>query len=259
MNVIQIYTSSSLRNFSYIVEGSHGHLFIIDPWDAQEIMDFCIRRGGLIKGVINTHEHWDHTRGNEEIYEKTNCAVYAHPRGKGNIPQLNRPVSDGDEIQIDGQTKLKILETPGHTMAHLSLLLIRKGTPVGIFTGDTLFNAGVGNCRNGGDPNVLYETIIKKFKVLPKEIIVYPGHEYLENNLRFTLECEPSNKKARKWLRRYKEIDWLNHPVATTMEDEFEINTFLRLNSQEIRDNVKGNPCDERETFLRLREKRNSW
>ena len=259
MNVIQIYTQSKLRNFTYIVEGENKHQFIIDPWDGQACMDICAKRGGLIKGVINTHEHWDHTQGNELIYKRTVCTVYAHPNGEGKIPEANCFMNDGDEIQVDERTKLRAFDTPGHTMAHLCLLLIVDDKVTGVFTGDTLFNAGVGNCHNGGDPAVLFETISKKFKVLPEDVTVYPGHEYLGNNLKFTLDREPSNSEAKKWLERYESIDWVNAPETTTMGDEFEINTFFRLDSQEIREGIESRPTTDKETFLALREKRNHW
>lgn len=262
MKIHQIYTNSRLRNFTYIVEGDNHHQYIIDPWDAKECLEFCAKQGGLIKGVINTHEHWDHTQGNAEIVEKTMCAVYAHPNGKGKIKEANCFLADGDEIEVDSHVKLRAFDTPGHTFAHLCLLLLVDDKVCAVFTGDTLFNAGVGNCHNGGDPAVLYETISKKFKVLPKDIVVYPGHEYLENNLKFTLDREPGNQDARQWLERYQGIDWNQAPVTTTMADELRINTFLRLENPEIRDHLdegQGAPSDDKETFLRLREKRNHW
>lgn len=262
MKVHQIYTNSSLRNFTYIIEGENRHQYIVDPWDALECMNFCAQRGGLIKGVINTHEHWDHTQGNAEIVRRTMCAVYAHPNGKGKIKEANCFLEDGDEIEVDNRTKLRAFDTPGHTFAHLCLLLIVDEKVVGVFTGDTLFNAGVGNCHNGGDPGVLYETITNKFKVLPENVVVYPGHEYLENNLKFTLDREPSNTDAKEWLKRYVGIDWNSRPQTTTIADELKINTFLRLEKPEIRDNLnegRGAPTDDKETFLKLREKRNHW
>jgi len=262
MKVHQIYTHSKLRNFTYIIEGENHHQYIIDPWDAKSCMDFCAKQGGLIKGVINTHEHWDHTQGNAEIVRRTMCPVYAHPNGRGKIKEANCFLEEGHEIEIDSHTKLRAFDTPGHTFAHLCLLLLVDEVVVGVFTGDTLFNAGVGNCHNGGDPAVLYETITHKFKVLPEEVIVYPGHEYLKNNLEFTLDREPQNEEAKRWLSRYGNIDWDQAPMTTTIADELKINTFLRLNSDEIReklDSGTGAPTTDKETFLRLREKRNKW
>ena len=69
-----------------------------------------------------------------------------------------------------------------------------------LFCGDTLFNAGAGNCHNGGHPAELYKTFDEQLARLPSSTLIYPGHDYVENNLRFTLDCEPDNKKAREML-----------------------------------------------------------
>ena len=259
MVVYQHFTGSQLRNFMYVVEGSQGHHYIIDPWDGAEAMAFSQEKGGLIKGVINTHEHWDHTRGNAEIVKKTSCVVYAHPKGEGKIKEANVFLKEGESIKVDENTYLEAMDTPGHTFAHLCLLLVHKEKPVAVFTGDTLFNAGVGNCHNGGDPETLFETIDKRFMGLAEDIVVYPGHEYLGNNLGFTLKYEPGNQMAKSWQEKYKSIDWESSPVATTLKDEKEINTFFRLESGELKENLPGKPQSRKEVFLTLRELRNSW
>lgn len=259
MKVHQVYTESKLRNFTYFIEGSQGHFFIVDPFDGEKCLDFVQKKGGLIKGVINTHEHWDHTCGNEVIVKKTMCAVYSHKNGKGKIREANVFLNEGDKIQVDSQTYLEVLDTPGHTFAHLCFLLWSGEKPLAIFTGDTLFNAGVGNCHNGGDPETLYKTIDHRFRGLDEQIIVYPGHEYLGNNLGFTLNYEPGNTVAEKWRDRYKEIDWINNPVQTTLKDEFEINTFFRLEEKGLVSNLPDNPKGRKAVFLKLRELRNHW
>lgn len=259
MKVHQYFTGSQLRNFTYVIEGSQGHLFIVDPWDGDESLKQATELGGLIKGIINTHEHWDHTRGNEVIVKKTSCVVYAHPRAEGKIAEANVFPKEGERIEVDPETYLEIMDTPGHTFAHLCFLLVHKEKPYGVFTGDTLFNAGVGNCHNGGDPEVLFETIENRFQTLAEDVRVYPGHEYLGNNLGFTLKHEPNNSAAKDWLKKYREIDWDNNPLTTTMAQEKEINTFLRLESVELRENLPGKPQDRKAVFLTLRELRNSW
>jgi hydroxyacylglutathione hydrolase len=259
MVVYQHFTDSQLRNFMYIVAGDQGHHFIIDPWDGAEALALAQEKGGLVKGIINTHEHWDHTRGNAEIVKKTSCAVYAHPNGKGKIKEANVFLSEGERVTVDKDTYLEAMDTPGHTFAHLCLLLVHKEKPVAVFTGDTLFNAGVGNCHNGGDPETLYKTIEEKFAGLSDDIIVYPGHEYLGNNLGFTLKYEPGNEEAKKWQKKYADINWKESPMTTTLKEEKEINTFFRLDSQELKSNLPGNLNSRKEVFLTLRELRNSW
>lgn len=259
MKIHQHFTGSKLRNFTYLVEGSQGHIFILDPWSGEECLDLAQKAKGLVKGVINTHEHWDHTQGNEVIVKKTSCPVYAHCNAKGKIAEANVFLKDGDTIKIDEDTYFEVLDTPGHTFAHLCLLLFHKERPHAIFTGDTLFNAGVGNCHNGGDPAVLFETIEKRFLNLADDVIVYPGHEYLGNNLGFTLKHEPKNEKASQWKEQYQSIDWEKDPVTTTMKDEREINTFLRLESVELKKQLDLESGTRKEVFITLRSLRNNW
>ena len=94
---------------------------------------------------------------------------------------------------------MRCLDTPGHTRAHLCLYGEAAGdAPPALFSGDTLFNAGAGNCIHGGDPLLLYETFSGRLSQLPATTRVFPGHEYLLRNLDFTLDREPSNQPRRE-------------------------------------------------------------
>jgi hydroxyacylglutathione hydrolase len=89
-------------------------------------------------------------------------------------------LSAGDIIKVGKTAELEALDTPGHTMCHICL---RSHTEQpALFSGDTMFNAGVGNCHNGGDPATLYQTFAQQLHGLPDNTLVYPGHDYLENN-----------------------------------------------------------------------------
>ena len=130
--------------------------------------------------------------------------------------------------------------------------------PVAVFTGDTLFNAGVGHCRSG-DGDALYNTIVNHFHSLDDQVTVYPGHDYLENNLRFTLSIEPANIAAVAWLERAMSADPIVSPITTCIGDEKTFNTFFRLDNALIKssiDCVDGSPKD---VFLALRKRRDTW
>ena len=256
-NVYQIYTDSPLRNYTYLVETSGGEFYCIDPWDAQQVVHRL--RGSKLIGIINTHEHGDHTRGNRELVSRYNCSVFAHYNAKGKIDEVDCFLHKGEKIVLGEGAYLEVMDTPGHTFAHLSLLLVEGDHPKAVFTGDTLFNAGVGNCHNGGDPEVLYETIIHQFRGLPDEVLLYPGHEYLGNNLGFTLDRWPGNEKAKKLLEMWRKVDFREEKMVNNMKMEREINTFLRLDSQEIVDNLGGDTSTSKQVFLRLRELRDRW
>ena len=257
MKVQQIFTHSPYRNYTYLVGGGQGGFYCIDPWDGAQVVKAL--GGERLLGIINTHEHSDHTRGNRALVEAYDCPVFAHPRGKGRIGEANRFLSAGERLPLGKGVHLQILDTPGHTFAHLCLLLHKEGDARAVFTGDTLFNAGVGNCHNGGDPQTLYRTVSDQLAGLPAEVLLYPGHEYMGNNLRFTLDREASNSRARRLLEQWERVDFSREAMVNTMETEREVNTFLRLESREVREALPGNPSTSEQVFLALRKLRDKW
>jgi hydroxyacylglutathione hydrolase len=133
-----------------------------------------------------------------------------------------------------------------------------------LFSGDTLFGAGAGNCHNGGNPEDLYTTFVDQLAKLPANTRVYPGHDYIENNLRFTLARESDNAAAKALLPGVTGHD----PAAahvTTLDEEKQINTFLRLKSPSViaalREAFPDLPekPDPKTVFVKLRELRNTW
>ena len=154
------------------------------------------------------------------------------------------------------------MDTPGHTMCHICLR--SHGDEPALFSGDTLFNAGAGNCHNGGNPEDLYATFVDQLARLPDGTRVYPGHDYIENNLRFTLAREPDNVAANEMLPRVSGQDPATARV-TTLAEEKRINTFLRLTSASViaklREDFPDLPerPDAKTVFVKLRELRNRW
>lgn len=259
MKIHQFYTDSVLRNFTYFIELANNEVYVIDPWDAEFTNDFIEKNNLTLTAIINTHEHWDHIQGNQALVDLHHCEVWAHTNGKDKIPALSRLLINDEIIELTKDCKMHVLDTPGHSQAHLCFIILKHDKPKFIFTGDILFNAGVGNCHNGGDVLDLYETIKNKISTLPEDTIIYPGHDYLKNNLEFTLDREPSNKSAKQWLNKYAQADIHTNPLTTTMADEREINTFLRLDNEEIISNLSNNTESEQDVFIELRSLRNNW
>ena len=149
-----------------------------------------------------------------------------------------------------------------HHLPHLPARA-RRDKPA-LFSGDTLFNAGAGNCHNGGDPGALYETFAQQLDSLPDDTLLYPGHDYIENNLKFTLAREPDNAAAKALLPQVAGHD-PQRSIVTTLKQEKQFNTFFRLTSPSViaklREAFPDLPerPDRRTVFLKLRELRNSW
>lgn len=256
MKVQQIFFKNTLRNFCYIITFSDGAIYCIDPFRALEVKEFLGKEGSLA-GIINTHDHCDHYSGNEELLESFSCPVYAHE--KANIPGKTKALTDGEVLHRTGEWSLEAVYTPGHTMSHICLMIKKDGVPHALFTGDCFFNAGVGNCHNGGDPEVLYKTISEIFSKYPDELLIYPGHEYLKRNLEFTLSIEEHNQKAQEFLKKIEGLDLNEVFFINNMKKEREINMFLRLQNAEIRKHLQVPEGNDKTVFIKLRELRNKW
>jgi hydroxyacylglutathione hydrolase len=263
MIVEQVWTGNAYRNFNYLVACPEtGDALAIDPLDFEKCLAAASKNDWTIGQILNTHEHGDHTGGNKAMVEATGAKIIAHENAGGRIPNMDRGVGAGDIIKVGASVELECLDTPGHTMSHICLLS-HTDQPA-LFSGDTLFNAGAGNCHNGGHPEELYETFSKQLDNLTDETLLYPGHDYLINNLEFTLDREPDNKTAADMIAEYQGQD-PGDALVTSLAQEREFNTFFRLQSpsviarlQETFPDIGDNP-NPRTVFLKLRELRNQW
>ena len=263
MIVKQVWTGNAYRNFNYLIACSEtGEALAIDPLDHEKCLQAAKDAGWSITQILNTHEHADHTGGNDAMVRKTGAKILAHEKAADKIPGMSRGLRAGDVVKVGKTVELEALDTPGHTMCHICL---RSHTDrPALFSGDTLFNAGAGNCHHGGHPAELYKTFSEQLARLPPATLIYPGHDYVENNLRFTLNREPDNREAQEMLNRLAHQD-PNHAYVTTLAEEAQVNTFFRLTSptviaklREAFPDLPDEP-DPRTVFLKLRELRNRW
>ena len=262
MIIKQIYTFNNYRNFNYLIGCPITREAVaIDPLASDLCLAEAVKEGLNIVAVINTHEHMDHIGGNEAIINATNSKLYAHKNAKHKIPNMNFGLEAGQLLKFGKSIEIEILDTPGHTMSHVCLLL--RDQQNSLFCGDTLFNAGVGNCHHGGDPISLYNTVYNQLIKLDKKTKIYPGHDYLKSNLEFTLSLEPENKHALRLLEKSKNKDF-SISYVSSLENEYNINTFLRLKENELINSIinSGESLPDRspkEIFLALRRLRNKW
>jgi glyoxylase-like metal-dependent hydrolase (beta-lactamase superfamily II) len=164
---------------------------LIDPaFDTQEIVSKVKNEGYTATHLINTHNHADHTAGNASIISQTGAKLFIHKLdaqklnslmnrsfskmiGGGKSPKPQTLLEDNDVINI-GKTRLKVLHTPGHTPGGICLYMDGN-----VFTGDTLFVGAVGRTDlRGGSIRKLLKSIREKIYTLPKNTIVWPGHDY---------------------------------------------------------------------------------
>ncbi len=263
MLVERIWTGNAYRNFNYLIACPEtGEALAIDPLDHEKCLSMAKVRGWQITQLLNTHEHIDHTGGNAAVVAATGAKVIAHHQAGSRISGVDRGVKAGDVIKVGKTVELECLDTPGHTMCHICLLA-HTDQPA-LFSGDTLFNAGAGNTHNGGDTDALYSTFADQLTGLPDTTRLYPGHDYIESNLKFTLSREPDNLAAQALLPTVAAHNPTTS-VVTTLAQEKQHNTFFRLGNPAIiaklRESFPDLPSDPdaKTVFSALRALRNDW
>lgn len=171
LRIAQIPVGSML-NFSYIVyDEKNGNGVIIDPsWDLEKILTILDENNITAKYIINTHTHFDHILGNDQIAEITKAEIIQHEKS---TQKKNRSVVDNENVDI-GKINLQVVYTPGHSEDSICLIVNNQF----IITGDTLF---VGNCGRvdlpGSNPGKMYDSLVK-IANLDNSLVVYPGHNY---------------------------------------------------------------------------------
>lgn len=240
MFVHKLYAHNILRNFTYIIELENKKAICVDPFDGEQVLQYIHQKNLKLDFILNTHQHHDHIKGNAFLQESTKCKVLTD-----NVKEINSPGVD-----------LEVLRTPGHTNEHVSYV-VKVATQSHLFSGDTIFNFGVGNCKNGGEPSVLYETISKKFSHLDDDCLLYTGHDYALNNLEFCLKFFPSLEHTRIYNEMKQGADDF---YFTTLGRERSLNPFFNTEKAVIKRSLGlDESTSAKDVFIELRKKRDNW
>ena len=244
MKVVQTFIKNSFRNFNYFIySDSTKEGIFVDPFDIEQTLPEAKKRGVKPKYLINTHHHPDHIRHNEKYLA---------------LPETQYlKLEHKQRLKLSDTEYLESIFTPGPVFDHHCFCLYEHEKLVGVITGDTVFNAGVGNCKNGGNPQQLYETIRDYFLPLPDDVIIYPSHDYLLTNLKFALTQDPHNKDVKELMEERERMDLDHEFIRTNIGIEKKINPFFRAFEHSF---CKGfGNKNENEVFIELRSRRDRW
>jgi len=201
---IEQFLVGEMDNFTYIIiDEKNRNSIIVDPsWDLEIIFDFLNKNKLDNEFVINTHSHFDHVLGNDQVVKTTGAKIIQH---KASPLKKDIEVNDDESIKF-GDSQIKIIHTPGHSGDSICLIINDKI----ILTGDTLF---VGSCGRidlpGSDPVQMYYSIYNKLINLDENLIVYPGHHYGSTKTS-TLRDEKKSNFVFKFHNREEFLRYMN-------------------------------------------------
>lgn len=224
----------------------------VDAPEAGPIIKALQREGWTLTDILVTHHHADHVGGIAELKQKYNCRVVAPHDKSAAIPLVDERVKDGDTVKV-GSLTARVLETPGHTLDHVSYMFDADHA---LFCADTLFSIGCGRVFEGTYP-MMWESLLK-LRALPNDTRVYCGHEYTASNVKFALAIEPNNPALKARAEEVTKLRAANQPtVPTLIRDEKEANVFLRADVPAVAAAVGLAGKSPAEVFGELRERKN--
>ncbi|MBW8191718.1 hydroxyacylglutathione hydrolase [Neiella marina] len=238
-------------NYIWAIHDGH-HLLVIDPGDAQPVLDFCQRYQLVLSTILITHHHHDHTGGIEALKRQFPNALVIGPNNP-TISAIDQVVGEGDTITVNHPSvSFNVWAIPGHTLDHLAYI-----GELGLFCGDTLFHAGCGRLFEGSPQQMLHS--LSRLAQLPSQTKVYCTHEYTQANLAFAQAVEPNNGEVSLTVAEVQALRVDDRPtLPSTIAEQLRINPFLRCQQSSVQQAVavwsKQAYRDELATFTSLRQ-----
>jgi len=242
-------------NYAYVIcDNNSKTVGVVDPSEAQPIISFLEKKNIKLNYILNTHHHFDHIGGNTELKKKYNSKILGFVGDKHRIPGIDIAMKDNEQW-IFGNSPVKILHIPGHTLGHICFFFEKEKIA---FTGDTLFSLGCGRIFEGDHKQMLDS--LNKIKTLPKETKIYCGHEYTYKNAEFCMKYENNNVDLKKKFEKIKKLRSQNLPtIPSILQDELKSNIFLRCDQKELKNKLNMKNQQDLEVFTKVRDLKDSF
>tara|TARA_B100000959_G_scaffold42929_1_gene43221 strand:- start:69 stop:830 length:762 start_codon:yes stop_codon:yes gene_type:complete len=242
-------------NYAYIIiDNNSKTIGVVDPSEAEPIAFFLKKKNLKLNYILNTHHHFDHIGGNNKLKKMYNAKVVGFFGDKHRIPGIDITLKDGERWNFSNTT-IKILHIPGHTLGHICFFFEKEKIA---FTGDTLFSLGCGRIFEGDHKQMLNS--LNKIKELPKETMIYCGHEYTYKNAEFCMKYDKDNINLKKKFEKIKKLRLKNLPtIPSVLDDELKSNIFLRCNQNDLKIKINMKNEEDFKVFKKVRDLKDSY
>ena len=188
-------------NYAYVINDNFSKTVgVVDPSEAHPIITFLEKNNLNLNYILNTHHHFDHVGGNNELKKKYSAKIVGFSGDKHRIPGID-VMLENNERWIFGNSPVKIFHIPGHTLGHICFFFEKEKLA---FTGDTLFSLGCGRIFEGDHKQMLKS--LNKIKTLPPDTKIYCGHEYTYKNAEFCIKYDKENINLKKYFEKIKKL-----------------------------------------------------
>ncbi|NRQ43926.1 hydroxyacylglutathione hydrolase [Rheinheimera sp. YQF-2] len=211
-----------------LCQPGHSHCMVVDPGDAEPVLQFLAQQQKQLHSILVTHHHADHTGGIAKLRQLfPDVRVIGPAAGQQRIPQLTEQVKQGDAVSLtEFNLTFDVIALPGHTLDHIAFY----SAPV-LFCGDTLFSAGCGRLFEGSAAQMWHS--LQKLLALPDNTQIFCTHEYTVANLQFALHVDSDNAALSEYSQHCRDLRLKNQPtLPVTLANEKKINPFLRSNNK---------------------------
>src|SRR6267142_788384 len=240
-------------NFGYLIHDlASKAVASIDAPEAAPIIQALEREGWTLTDILVTHHHGDHVGGIAELKQKYDCRVVAPHDKTAKIPLVDVRVKQGDIVKV-GTLLARVLETPGHTLDHISYVF---DDDKALFAADTLFSIGCGRVFEGTYP-MMWDSLLK-LRALPDDFRLYCGHEYTASNVKFALTVDANNPALKARAEEVTQLRAENKPtIPVLLGDEKKANVFLRADEPSVAAKLHMKGASAADVFGELRERKN--
>ena len=242
-------------NYAYVISDNNSKIVgVVDPSEASPVVSFLKKQNLKLNYILNTQHHFDHIGGNLELKKIYNAKVVGFVGDKHRIPEIDITLSN-NEKWIFGNETVKILHIPGHTLGHICFFFEKEKIA---FTGDTLFSLGCGRIFEGDHNQML--TSLNKIKKLPKDTMIYCGHEYTYKNAKFCIKYDSGNIDLKNKFKKIKKLRSSNLPtIPSKLEDELKTNIFLRCDQKDLKIKLNMKNHEDLKVFRKVRDLKDNF
>src|SRR6201991_4069313 len=240
-------------NFGYLIHDPvTGATASIDAPEAGPIIKALEREGWTLTDILITHHHGDHVGGVAELKQKYGCRVVAPHDKSAKIANVDLRAANADVVKV-GSLLGRVVETPGHTLDHISYVFDNEKT---VFAADTLFSIGCGRVFEGTYP-MMWDSLLK-LRALPNDFKLYCGHEYTASNVKFALTIDPDNAALQARAAEVAKLRAENKPtIPSLLGEEKKANVFLRADDPAVAQKLHMKGASAADVFGELRERKN--